>query len=155
MDEKEVRNLLAKVVHYLSFRDRSLSEIAVFLTKKGANASNQETVLNRLAEMGLINDEAFASQVIESKLKRGYGSKKIYFDLLNKGISSQQTKRMLSQIAKEKWVESACFYIRKKHPIKQLNLDQQTRQKIEKTLYSRGFETTTVKSAIDALTSGE
>lgn len=155
MDEKEIKSHLTQVLYFLSFRSRSEAEIVTHLKKKNVAGNDIGLVVERVRELGLIDDVDFCRQVIQSKQKKHYGPKKIYFDLLNKGISTSVAKSILSQSTQSEWEESILSYLTKKRITKQFLEDRQAKQKLMTSLYARGFEGQSVKNAIDSLTTQE
>lgn len=143
--------LLNKVLNYLSFRSRSKSEIVQYLEKKKASQSEIKEVVERLEELDLINDKGFASELIRSQIRKGNGPKKIYFNLLSKGVEKDVIQERLQIIEEEEWVSSATeILIKKKFKWENLEGFKQ-KQKIYSILQYRGHNSQTIKAVIDAL----
>jgi regulatory protein len=73
---------------YLSFRSRSEKEIVEYLKKKKFDKNIIIYVLNRIKELGYINDAKFASNWANYRKNQGKGSLLINHELQKKGIDS-------------------------------------------------------------------
>ncbi len=73
----------------LKFRLRSEKELIQRLTKKGFDKQLAEQVVDFLKEKRFIDDEIFAQGLIESKLKKSEGLRKIKTDLFRKGLDKK------------------------------------------------------------------
>lgn len=151
MEESEIKKYLGQVLYFLSFRSRSEKELVSYLAEKEVSSEDVAVVIERVKELGLIDDADFCRQVIESKIKRAYGPKKIYFDLLNKGIHASIAKEMLSAIEPEKWDNAIKNFLLKKRITPAILDDSKEKARLSTSLYSRGYDGQTVKNAIDAL----
>ncbi len=78
---------LEAALRLLEFRARSRAELRQRLSCRGAAADVIETALDRLAVQGYVNDEAFARQWTESRLRTGHGRRRIALELRIKGIA--------------------------------------------------------------------
>lgn len=151
MEESEIKKYLGQVLYFLSFRSRSEKELASYLAEKELGNKDVAVVIERVRELGLIDDVDFCRQVIESKIKRAYGPKKIYFDLLNKGIEAHVAKEMLAAIEPETWGNAIKNFLHKKRISPAVLDDSKEKARLSASLYSRGYDGQTVKNAIDAL----
>jgi len=93
--------LYAKKVSYdlLSYRLRSIREIKDKLKAKKVSSHSIEKTINHLTELGLLNDEEFARQLIQSNISyKPKGKSLIKQKLYQKGISKQVAGKMLNDI---------------------------------------------------------
>ena len=146
----DTKSLLKKSYKYLSFRARSESEILEYLSKKTSNEALVTEVIKTLRNQGLINDNDFIDQFINSYLKKGYGPTKIRFNLLKKGVEKEDLNLKLDKISDSQWLKSAKIVILKKK--KQLDqLDRfKLKQKIYQLLTYKGHKYSIIKAIIDA-----
>ncbi len=90
MDEdkalKKARNM---VLRLLSYRARSRKELAEYLEKKGYSEQLGQRIIAEMEKYGYVNDEKFADDYIETQKARGYGIKKVRYELYLKGISER------------------------------------------------------------------
>jgi regulatory protein len=82
--EEQARNLCLRL---LTARARTRSELAAQLTKRGYPDDVGERVLDRLADVGLIDDRDFAEQWVRSRrIQAGKGKRALASELRTKGI---------------------------------------------------------------------
>lgn len=75
--------------HLLSYRPRSRFEISQRLSKSGFSTPIIERVIERLVELNLIDDQAFAYTFSEARVRsKGYGPARLRRELSRKGIHS-------------------------------------------------------------------
>ncbi len=81
----------------LKFRARSKNEIASRLKQKGYSAAITKEVLNYLEENNYINDDEFVQSFVAYSLEKGWGPRRIDFNLKKLGISYDLRKHALAQ----------------------------------------------------------
>jgi regulatory protein len=82
--EEQARNLCLRL---LTARARTRSELAAQLTKRGYPDDVGERVLDRLADVGLVDDRDFAEQWVRSRrIQAGKGKRALASELRTKGI---------------------------------------------------------------------
>ncbi len=70
----------------LDRRDYTKKQLEDKLNSRGVAERDIIEVINYLKEKGYVDDERYARNYVYFRLKRGYGKKRIRFELLNKGI---------------------------------------------------------------------
>jgi regulatory protein len=99
----------------LTDRARSRAELATKLEQKGFTADVAERTLDRLTEVGLIDDADFAQQWVRSRhLYSGKGKRAIALELRRKGIDQQDAADALDTIDSESERDRAVELVRKK-----------------------------------------
>ncbi|WP_433612327.1 recombination regulator RecX [Prescottella agglutinans] len=99
----------------LTERARSRAELDQKLAQKGYPRAVIDTVLARLAEVGLVDDAAFAEQWVHSRhTYSGRGRRALSMELQRKGIDQQTSTEALSQISADDERERAADLVRKK-----------------------------------------
>src|SRR3954454_11918223 len=94
--EEQARNLCLRL---LTARARTRSELEVQLTKRGYPDNVTERVLNRLAQVGLIDDVDFAEQWVRSRrVNAGKGKRALAAELRNKGVDNEVITAALADI---------------------------------------------------------
>ena len=81
----------------LKYRARSRAEIASRLKKKGYSASIIEKTIAYLKEANCINDEDFVENFVNYSLEKGWGPRRIDFNLNKLGISCELRKQVLER----------------------------------------------------------
>ena len=83
----------------LTVRARTRAELAGRLAKRGYPDDVAETVLNRLAAVGLIDDEDFAQQWVQSRQRNaGKGKRALAAELRTKGVDDELIASALAGI---------------------------------------------------------
>jgi regulatory protein len=94
--EEQARNLCLRL---LTARARTRSELEVQLTKRGYPDDVTERVLNRLAQVGLIDDVDFAEQWVRSRrVNAGKGKRALAAELRTKGVDNDVITAVLADI---------------------------------------------------------
>ena len=79
----------------LKFRDRSEGELFQRLEQKGFSAGAIGSVVQRLKELSLVNDERLARQLVEAGRRGGQGERRLRQTLTNRGIPKSLTQGAL------------------------------------------------------------
>ncbi|WP_458683698.1 recombination regulator RecX [Prescottella equi] len=99
----------------LTDRARSRAELEQKLAQKGYPQAVIDTVLDRLAEVKLVDDAAFAEQWVHSRhTYSGKGRRALATELRRKGIDDSTSNEALSQISADDERERAAELVRKK-----------------------------------------
>lgn len=126
---------LNTAINFLSFRPRSEWEVRQRLRKKDPGVA-QDDIINKLKEIGQIDDEKFAAWWVEQRSTfRPKGQRAINMELARKGVKIK--------VKLENEADLALKLIKKK-----AFLDK---EKIYRYLLSRGFSYDTIESVIEKL----
>ena len=99
----------------LTDRARSRAELAAKLEQKNFTPEVAERTLDRLTEVGLIDDADFAAQWARSRhLYSGRGKRAIALELRRKGVDADDAEAALEQIDSDDERERAVELVRKK-----------------------------------------
>jgi len=152
---KELEALLAlsrrnrtrsRALYYLSGRDYAAKE----LKRKLSRSSDKETadeVVDRLAEVGLVDDSAYAERLARSFANyRLYPRRRIMGALREKGISREDAETALEKLDTDD-LQIALALIRKKYYNK--TRDETGREKVAAALARSGFGFDTVRRAME------
>jgi regulatory protein len=94
--EEQARALCLRL---LTARARTRSELEGQLAKRGYPDEVNQRVLDRLARVGLVNDEAFAEQWVRSRrVNAGKGKRALAVELRNKGVDNDVITAALADI---------------------------------------------------------
>lgn len=110
------------------------------LAKKGYSAEVAERVLDRLAEVGLVNDADFAQQWVHSRhTYSGKGKRALALELRRKGIGQDDAAEALAQIDSEDERARATELVAKK--LRTVSADDRDRavRRLVSMLARRGF----------------
>lgn len=110
------------------------------LAKKGYSAEIAERVLDRLTEVGLVNDADFAQQWVHSRhTYSGKGKRALALELRRKGIGQEEATEALAQIDSEDERARATELVAKK--LRTVSTDDRDRavRRLVSMLARRGF----------------
>ena len=95
----EKNPLLEKAVSLLNYRAHSRKELSDKLKHKtGCKDAELEEVLDRLEELGFLNDRTYASSVVRSCARKGYGAQRALSELARRGIPKELREEALSDM---------------------------------------------------------
>ncbi len=157
---RENKIFLAKerAFNILSKRNNSTGEIKRKLIQRKFDKDTTESVVNELVASGFLNDEQFAKEYAEEKLKlNAVGLNKIRSELYSKGINKAIIESVLSEKSDADEYENAIKLAAKKmnsSVIKNAEAKKQ-KQKLYSFLLSKGFDHTTIDMVIKKIFTGE
>jgi len=136
MREELISNIYNKALDIISRREHSEKEVASKLLKKFNEPDLIDTILSRLKDNNLVNDERYAEMYTQIRKRKGFGPKRIKYELSSKGINDSVS----SVIIKDEggWQEAAKNAFNKKFK-KGIALDYKDKAKQKIFLQNRGF----------------
>ena len=91
-----------RALGYLSYRPRSIHEMRTYLQKKGYEENVAAEVLDRLAAVGLVNDEAFATFWTSSRGRFSpRGDRALRYELRQKGVDRDTIDSTVCELPNE------------------------------------------------------
>lgn len=144
-----IERAVDQAVRFLSFRPRSTSEIRDNLTKKQVPPEAIEAALERLTQLGYVDDLAFARYWVNNRDEfRPKGPLALRQELREKGITS----RLCDQVLAEVDFADAAYRAVQRQVRRWNGLDQTTfRQKVYEFLARRGFRAETIRDVTGRL----
>ena len=151
-NEDAEEKIYARAVNFATIRPRSEKEIRDWFKRKKVPEEVIEVVFNRLKNLNLVDDLAFAKWWIDQRQTFRLKSKRfIQFELRKKGISSEIITELLSEWGSENEENIALALATKRHKrLIHLPVDEQ-KKKLTQFLAARGFSWSEVKKVIDQL----
>lgn len=149
--------LVNAALRFVSFRARSRKEILDFLTKKLTRSHTVaplvlNKVMERMTELGYINDDAFALWWTGTRTgRKPKGAKAIRIELIQKGVDSRIADRAIGLLLKGDKSESTLargIAVKKAEALGKYPKMIQ-KQKLGAFLLRRGFSSDTVWSVVD------
>ncbi len=125
-----------KSLDLLSRREHSSKEIREKLLLRFDDKVIINSVITKLEENNLINDTRFAEAYVSSRKRKGFGPKKISFELLSKGVSESVANRIIDE--EGGWKKAAKLAFTKKFK-NGLSSDLTNSLKQKSFLKNRGF----------------
>tara|TARA_B100000945_G_scaffold156091_2_gene125174 strand:- start:4877 stop:5329 length:453 start_codon:yes stop_codon:yes gene_type:complete len=96
MSEEQFTSIYNKALDLISRREHSKKEIRDKLLIRFDDRDVINSVINKLNSNNLIDDYRFAELYVISRKRKGFGPKKIAFELLGKGINDSVSKEIIS-----------------------------------------------------------
>ena len=152
-DPVEVARLIC--LNQLTARPRSRAELSATLSKRGIPPEAAEEVLERLTEVGLIDDAAFAELWVRSRQReRGLASSVLRQELARKGVAAEVVSGALEQLEPGQEAAAARALIQRKL-LATRGLPLQTRMRrlvsmLARKGYASGLAFAVVREAIEA-----
>ena len=98
-NDKECARAKNVAYRYLSYRPRSHAEVEKKLRDKGFGDVTVRTVLSNLTRLDYVDDEKFADQWAQSRVRlRGLGRRRIERELIDKGVDRETARRALDGV---------------------------------------------------------
>jgi regulatory protein len=96
-----------RALHFLGYRARSRSEVRGRLRRYGYGEETVGAVIERLEELGYLDDEEFARTVVREKARR-YGPRRVSADLRRSGVDAELAQDIVEEeFAERSEVEAA------------------------------------------------
>ena len=96
MSEEQFTSIYNKALDLISRREHTKKEIRDKLLIRFDDKDVISSVINKLNSNNLIDDYRFAELYVISRKRKGFGPKKIAFELLGKGINDSVSKEIIS-----------------------------------------------------------
>ena len=98
-DQEALKTAKSQAFKYLSYRDRSKTEVALYLEKKGHTPSVIQTTLQELEKLNYITDQRFAMEWGRWRVEvKRFGKKRLQHELSAKGVSSSIIESALTDL---------------------------------------------------------
>lgn len=127
----------SRLLGWQARRECSRGELAGKLARLGADEALAADLLDRLAELGLQNDDRYAEALVRSQLQRGRGQRVIRQRLQQSGIAPDHPA-LAEQSASLDWAAEARALLRRRFGEKPAD-DQKERARRVRFLQYRGF----------------
>ena len=142
---------IRKGTELLSYSSSSKKRLVQRLRGKGIDRENAESAAEHLANIGAINEECDVEHQVDLCLKKLWGKKRIYNELLIKGYEREYIIAALENITKEQMMENCALLLQKKH--KTVPQDSGVRKKIVGSLARYGYMFDEIKYAFEMASS--
>ena len=132
-----------KALDILSRREHSEKELVQKLKNKFVEHDLIDEVTSKLINNNLLNDLRFAEAYTVSRKRKGFGPKKISFELQGKGLREKEVESVLTDIGG--WNQAALVVFKKKFPEGKTD-DLKVTLKQKNFLTNRGFRFREIES---------
>ncbi len=137
-----------KALYLLEYRAHSRQELLTKILREYPPQATHAAV-ERVAELGLIDDEAYAVDLAEEYLvRKGYGVHRAQMELQKRGIDRDLAAQVLAEIAVDPIAQLTELIPKKYHPIP---TDPKGVQKVVSAMVRNGYEFSQVRQALKQL----
>lgn len=138
IQESDARRANEKALYLLEHRDHSKKELAEKIARTAASREAAESAAQRMEELGLVDDEAYARRKAKELFERKrYGAMRVRQELRMKGISSELIDELVEEYADRLAGENIAAVLEKKYPGWQE--DEKTRRRAFAALQRMGY----------------
>ncbi len=146
MYESDYKKAKDKSLYLLSFRDYSKKELVDKLKKDFSNEAVDNAV-QRIFELGLVNDESFAKKYAKELLfNKHFSKRKTEFELIQKGIDKDLICSILDEIDFDP-IEQIKFLVDKKYKL--AYTDEKVKKRAFAFLQRYGYSWDDIKQVFD------
>lgn len=132
----EIQKIKDHAFNLLSYRDRSCKELKDRLLEKGFEENNVDSVIERLEELGYINDKDFAYKWVRYRIKhKPRGKNLLKKELFSKGINDKIINKTINKLLDDELEIKIGISIAKKW----LTSHEKDLDKLRRYLYYKGF----------------
>lgn len=144
----DYKTVMTKALRLLARRDHAKNELKIKLANKIQDANVINKVLEKLEKDGYLDDKAFAIKYLRYRSELGFGPKKIFFEMKNKGLDDQYIQESFDTFDSS-WVELTKDAFRKKFgETKSSEIDPKNYEKKIRFLAHRGFSYNDIKTVL-------
>lgn len=148
--ESDINKAVDTAARFLSYRPRSVAEIRQHLAKKSLPQPVIDTALERLSQMGYVDDVAFARFWIEDRSRfKPLGPKALRYELRRKGVADMVIDEVLDDIFN---VEDAAYRAAQQgaRRLRQITR-REFKERVGVFLLRRGFSYAAIQDAVARL----
>lgn len=129
---------MSRALHSLGFRARSAHELRERLSGAGFGGQTVSEVLDRLGELGYLDDEEFARHAARDKVRKRYGPRRIYGELRQAGVDEEVAQEVVEEeFAGRSELEEARAAVRRRYNTGERSVAQARR--VHGFLMRRGY----------------
>ncbi|UCZ54094.1 recombination regulator RecX [Bacillus shivajii] len=139
-----------RALNFLSYRMRSEQEVYRYLLDQEATEEEAAQMMDRLRDLNLLDDEAFAASFVRTKKNtQKKGPYVIEQELYQKGISQRHVDNAMLEYTEEEQFDHAVSAAEKKQKSYRSDSKQQRKKKLVQFLVQRGFSQSMAQRAVE------
>jgi len=147
-DASDRNRAYEKALYLLEYRPHSRQELLTKVLREYPESAAVQAV-ERVTELGLIDDAAYAADLAEEFLnRRGYGIHRAKMELLKRGIDRDLAQQVLSEVDTDPLAQLTEIIAKKYRP---LPTEPREVQKVVAAMVRRGYEFSQVRQALKQL----
>lgn len=144
LGEAEERCARERALRLLGYRERSVAELARKLAEDGYSGRTVTTVVDRMVELGLVDDARFARLWVRGRVSAGYGPRRVSRELKERGLSPEVIDEAMTAEQDPDPVGRLRKSISSRWPC-----DRKQRESCIRRLIARGFEMSVVLQVLE------
>ena len=136
MNDDAYKAIYNEALDIISRREHSQKELTDKLIKKFNIPELVDLVINSLLDKNLINDYRYSEAYVVARKRKGFGPKKIVYELISRGINENTASKVIN--IEGGWHDAALKVFNKKYKVGiGKDFKEQNKQKV--FLQNRGF----------------
>ncbi len=149
-DNLTADQVLDKMAKYCAYQERCTNDVKTKLRDFDLPAKAKEEIMKYLTDNKFVDDRRFAKAFVRGKTNQnGWGTNKIKFNLIKKGIDSEIISEALSTVNEDDYKVQLLKILKNKKVKAQNNLE--TKQKLATYAIQKGFEPALVWEMVNEL----
>jgi regulatory protein len=145
--EEQRKRALAAALRMIARRGLTASELDARLAARGFERAAIEAAVERLREVGYVDEAAVADAVAREAARKHQGSRRVAQVLARRGVTAEHAERALRD-SEEHDVESARALVLRRFP-GGVDRDRRDRARAFRWLVTRGYPPAVARSALD------
>ena len=150
IEASDTRRAQEKALYLLEYRSHSKKELAEKIARTAASKEAAQAAADRMEELGLVDDEAYARELARVLFTRKrYGKMRVKQELRQKGIANELIEELLSEYGNEdEALENLQEILARKYP--DWREDERTRRRAFAGLQRLGYSYELIRRAMAA-----
>lgn len=137
-----------RALNLLSFRAHSKKELEQKLKQKSFNEVSAKRAVEKMSELGLLNDFEFAKSLANELIfRKFYSGSRVKYELSKKGIDKNIVDDILEEMDFDEYEIAKKFVQKKCRNI--LNLDEKIKKRLISSLQRLGYSWDVIKNVVD------
>ncbi|MDD3349604.1 MAG: RecX family transcriptional regulator [Eubacteriales bacterium] len=146
-----MKNVREAAIHYLSFRDRTTSEVRKYLEGKEFPSEEIDETIEAFLDCSLLSDEKYCGNYIRYSIEKGRGPLRIEKELREKGIDIEEIRRELELQFSERGEKELAMECAQKLFEKIGECNDKELSRIARRLATQGFRSTVIFEVLGKL----
>ena len=155
-DPKKSLSPMEYAMKYLTVKDRTVSEMQAYLDSKEFGEADVDAAMQRLTELGLLDDARYAKRFVETRLStKPISRRHLWEQLKSHGLSDEDINAALESVNADDEAENARA-VAKKFVRQFASLDpEKRRERVLSRLIARGYSYDVSRRALEEALSEE
>ena len=133
--------VLDKIAKYCAYQERCVKDVRDKLKTFDIPQKEKNEILDYLLDNRFVNDERFAKSFVRGKINQsGWGTNKIRFHLIQKGIDKEIIDEALGQTDEETYRQRLIDILKTKSKTVKAETDFEKKRKLAAYAMQKGFE---------------